>query len=35
MAFVIATRIATFSDRHYELHGVASVSDGRSLRQWR
>ena len=30
MAFVIAIRIATFSDRHCELNGVASVSYGGS-----
>ena len=33
MAFVIATRIAIFSDRYCELHRVSFVSDGGSLRQ--
>lgn len=31
MAFVIATIMATFSDRHCELYRVASVSDIKSL----
>ena len=33
MTFVIAIRIAIFSDRHCEVHRVASVPDGGSLRQ--